>query len=517
VGKLLLTGGAYQARSVIASAQRCLNLFTEANPEETSPPVPVTHYPRPGKKVFALPPALGQGRGLYRATNGDLYTVVDHTLYFVNSVGVYSAIGDLVDTTFPIVSMADNGEDVGNVMGVVDGTTNGWTVALDTRVFAAISDPTGTFVGSTTINYLSGFFLFNAPATPYWYSSLLNSMTFNALDLASKNAYADNIQIVGVRQRETWLIGQLSTEPWYLSGASPFAFEAVSTTFVSYGCAAPYSQVSLDSELFWISQDLKGQAIVVQSSGYKAQRISTHAIEQILQGYVATFGSIVDAIGSTYQIQGHTFYVLSFPTADATWQYDIATKQWSQLCWLDNDGNEHRDRCVLYVNAYNQVLGLDWQTGIIYIIDVNTYTDNGLPIKCLRSFPHVVDEMKRITHWALVADMECGTTTDPGPQDAEVEIILTPAPGWTVISSSGPTIIPSTPEPPLLNLRYSDDRGVSFSDYITTSMGNIGEYLTSPQFTRLGMARDRVYELSWSEPIKTALNGAYILTEEAQS
>jgi hypothetical protein len=486
VGKLYLTSGAYSARSVTANAQRCLNLYPEANPTETNPPVPVTHYPRPGLKLFALPPTLGQGRGLYRATNGDLYTAIDSTLYFVNSAGVYSAIGDLTEKTNPIVSMADNGEDVGNAMVVVDGTTNGWTVSLDLRVFAAISDGTGTFVGSTTVNYLSGFFLFNAPGTPYWYTSLLNSVTFNALDLASKNAYADNIAIVGVRQREAWLIGQLSTEPWYLSGASPFAFEAVSTTFVAYGCVAPYSQVTLDSELFWISQDLKGQAIVVQSSGYKAERISTHAIEQILQGYIATAGTIADAIGSTYQVGGHTFYTLSFPAADATWQYDIATKQWSQLCWLDNDGNEHRHRCVLYVNAYNHVLGLDWQTGILYTIDVNTFTDNGLPIKCLRSFPHVLDEMKRITHWALVADMECGTTVD-------------------------------TVNTPLLNLRYSDDRGVSFSDYITTSMGNIGEYLTSPQFTRLGMARDRVYELSWSEPIKTALNAAYILTEQAQS
>ena len=486
MGKLYLTSGAYQARSVIQNAQRCLNLFPEANPSETNPPVPVTHLPRPGKKTFAIPPTLGAGRGLYRATNGDLYTVVDEVLYFVNSVGVYSAIGNLGEKTNPIVSMADNGQDVGDDMVVVDGTTNGWTVTLSTRAFAPIVDGTGTFVGSTTVKYTTGFFTFNAPGTPYWYSSLPNSVTFNALDLASKNGYADNIQIIGIRAREVWLIGVLSTEPWYLAGTSPFAFESISTTFVSYGCIAPYSQVDLDSELFWISQDLKGQAIVVQSSGYKAERISTHAIEQILQGYVAQFGTIADAIGSTYQIGGHTFYVLSFPTADATWQYDIATKQWSQLCWLDNDGNEHRDRALLYVNAYNQVLGLDWQTGIIYTIDVNTFTDNGLPIKCLRSFPHVVDEMKRLTVWSLVADMECGTTTD-------------------------------TVNTPLLNLRYSMDRGVSFSDYLTTSMGNIGEYLTSPQFTRLGQARDWVFELSWSEPVKTALNGAYILTEEAQS
>lgn len=268
MAKIPLTSGAYQSRSIIANAQRCLNLFPEANPQETSPPVPVTHYPRPGKKVFSIPPEVGRGRGLYRATNGDLYTVVGPTLYFVNSLTVWSAIGN-IGANNSIVSMSDNGESVGNKMVVVDGSVNGWTVTLSTKVFAPIVDPTGTFVGSNTVNYLSGFFLFNAPNTPYWYISELNVVTFNSLDVASKNAYADNIAIVGVRQREAWLVGELTTEPWYLSGASTFPFEAVSTTFVSYGCIAKYSQITLDSELFWISQDLKGRCIVVKSSGYK--------------------------------------------------------------------------------------------------------------------------------------------------------------------------------------------------------------------------------------------------------
>jgi len=41
-------------------------------------------------------------------------------------------------------------------------------------------------------------------------------------------------------------------------------------------------------------------------------------------------------------------------------------------------------------------------------------------------------------------------------------------------------------------------------------MGTTGEYLTSISWWRLGMARDRVFQLSWSDPIKTALSGAFV-------
>lgn len=43
-----LTSGAYSSQSVIANAQRCVNLYPESNPKATNPPVPVTHYQRPG-------------------------------------------------------------------------------------------------------------------------------------------------------------------------------------------------------------------------------------------------------------------------------------------------------------------------------------------------------------------------------------------------------------------------------------------------------------------------------------
>lgn len=62
----------------------------------------------------------------------------------------------------------------------------------------------------------------------------------------------------------------------------------------------------------------------------------------------------------------------------------------------------------------------------------------------------------------------------------------------------------------LISLRWSDDRGHSWGSPVTQDIGAIGEYRTSLQWQRLGMARDRVFELSWSVPMPTALQGAWI-------
>jgi len=378
--------------------------------------------------------------------------------------------------------MADNGQHAGNDLILVDGTANGYVITLSSNAFANLVDPTGLFVGSDVVQFIQTFFIFNDPGTQNFYISLADTATFDALDIAAKAYYADNIATIGVRQGEAWLIGDLSTEPWSLSGDPAFAFQAIPSTFIPYGCTAKYSLTFADVSLFWLSRNLQGQAIIVKSEGYQVKRVSTFALEAEFQ----TYSTVADCIGGTYQQNGHTFVVFHFPTADKSYAYDLSTDQWHQQAWTDTDGNLHRDRAAFYANAYGAIVGLDWETGDLYRIDPTVYTDVGNPITFIRGFPHVMNDLKRLTHWVFWADMQCGTTND---LSADFQ----------------------------LNLRWSDDRGQSFGNYLQTSLGKSGEYQTSPQFQRLGLCRDRVYELMWSADMKTALNGAYIGLEESDS
>jgi hypothetical protein len=112
--------------------------------------------------------------------------------------------------------------------------------------------------------------------------------------------------------------------------------------FIQHGCAAKYSVAQMGDALFWLSQDKQGGNVVLKGQGYQAERISTHAIEVAIASYAVKS----DAIGYTYQQEGHQFYVLTFPTADRTWVYDLVTGEWHERVWLDSDGVEHRHRGI---------------------------------------------------------------------------------------------------------------------------------------------------------------------------
>lgn len=119
-----LNGGAYSARSIIAGAQRCVNLFAEKNPEGA--PVQFTYYPTPGLVLLAAPPTAGAGRGLYRASNGVVYVVVGRYLYALSSAWRWTLLGSLNANLTTPVTIADNGTD----MLIADGTGDGYLVTL---------------------------------------------------------------------------------------------------------------------------------------------------------------------------------------------------------------------------------------------------------------------------------------------------------------------------------------------------------------------------------------------------
>ena len=118
MAKAALVTGAYQAKSVIAGAQRCINLYLEKNPDTSV--FPFTHYPTPGLTLQSSV-SQNQWRGLYFASNNILYGVCGNTFYSITSNGTCTVIGTL-GSSIGTVSMVDNEVD----LLVVDGTTIGY-------------------------------------------------------------------------------------------------------------------------------------------------------------------------------------------------------------------------------------------------------------------------------------------------------------------------------------------------------------------------------------------------------
>ncbi len=336
---------------------------------------------------------------------------------------------------------------------------------------------------------------------------------FDALDIAAKAGGSDSLTIFGVIHREIWLLGAQTSEVWNDTGDADFAFGAIPGVFIQHGCAAKYSVAQTDLSLFWLGQEPQGARIIFMGTPYKATRISTHALESEF----LTYSTVSDAVGACYQIEGHACYVLSFPTADKTWVYDLATEMWHQWAWSDTDGMEHRHRGQVFAYAY--VAG-DWQNGQLYAVDLNTYNDAGVPIIRRRGFPHIVNEGKRVCYDQFIAEMDVGHAT--GTTDTETNyalIIDDAADALTVDDAADALIVYSSLDTPgpSISVRYSDSKGETWGNPIEIGLGAEGEFLRSVSARQLGMGRDRVFEIFWSGDFKTALNGAYIETTPAET
>jgi hypothetical protein len=466
MAKIALSNGAYQARSVIASAQRCINLYLEANPSTSV--FPFTHYPTPGLSLMGSV-AQNTWRGTYTATNGQLYGVCGDTVYAISSLWGFTRIGTINSGSGP-VSMVDNTTDI----ILVDGTYgNGWTINLTTNAFAKINQP--GFYGGNQVNYVDGYFVLNRIGTRQWYISLPNTTNFDPIDYASTTGYSDLLIGIGITRRYVYLFGKITTEIWFNQGNTAFPFGRLPGSFMQYGCAATNSIAQMDGELYWVAQSPQGQAFICKTTNFAATIISTFAINNELQ----TYATLADAIGYTYELNGHFFYVVTFPTANKTWVYDLSNQQWNEWNYVDNDGgfNRHRSNCFAF--AYGKLIVGDWQNGNLYAIDQDNYTDNGQVITRVRTFYHMEDDgSNRVRYRSLILEMESGN----GYNNEEINV----------------------------GLRWSDNRGKTYGNPVFQSLGGEGEYITIMQWNRLGMARDRVFEVSWSPPVRTALNGAFI-------
>jgi hypothetical protein len=470
-----ILGSSYVTRSVNAADNRMVNLFPEIIPEGGKEPAFLNRAP--GLK-FLQTVGTGPIRGLWaHQTNGaDFYVVSGLEVYKLSSTLATPTLLGAVTGTGP-VSIADNGTQIFFACN-----PDGFIYNESTNTFAQITDV--DFPGAVTVGYLDGYFVFNEPdSQKIWVTTLLDGTDIDPLDFASAEGSPDGVVALIVDHREAWVFGTDSVEVWYDAGLADFPLQRIQGAFNEIGCVAAYSVAKLDNGVFWLGADARGQGIVYRTNGYTGTRISTHAVEWQIQQYA----SMSDAVGYTYQQDGHAFYVLNFPTANITWVYDVATQAWHERAGLVS-GAFTRQRANNQCNFLGTIIVGDFENGDIYSLDLETYADNGEPQRWLRAWRALAtgqNNLKRTAHHSLQLDCQTGVGLVTGQGDD-----------------------------PQAMLRWSDDGGHTWSNEHWRSMGAIGQYGYRTIWRRLGMTielRDRVYEVSGTDPIKIAIVGAELV------
>ena len=174
----------------------------------------------------------------------------------------------------------------------------------------------------------------------------------------------------------------------------------------------------------------------------------------------------------------------------------------------------------------NEIVVGDHELGNIYAFDLNTFTDNGAVQKWLRSWralPTGANDLKRTAQHALQLDIESGSISPNELTDFVLvdvttgdDVLLTQG-GDQLVQEDGGTLlievssVQATQINPQVMLRWSDDGGHTWSNSHWRSVGTSGQFGKRVIWRRLGMTlklRDRVYEVSATDPFSVAIMGA---------
>ncbi len=468
--------GFYTSQNPGADAELCFNWY----PERMESPGAKTDqvlYPCPGfSTVTTLSP--GPIRGQW-SQNGLTVIVSGFNVYLSTDSFVTNStlIGTVAVDSNPAV-ITSNGAGGGQIF-LTSGNT-GYSYDIATTGFNT------EITGATTCDFLDGYILVLDATTSTLKISDLNDATgWTSTQVAQRTQGGDTWVAMKVINSDIWLMGSQTSEAWYNQGTFPFPFGPRSGAFIQQGAIAAFSMDSLNSTLLWLSQNAQGSGVVNRLDGYAPVRISTHALEYAIQGY----GRIDDAVAFVYQEQGHTFYVLNFPTSNATWVFDAATNLWHQRgYWSPNLTAYQCYRPQYFCHTTNNInLVGDRLTGAVYRMSITFATEvDGTGIRRLRRFRAVSENEKYMFYSNLQFDMQTGTALASG-QGSD----------------------------PQLMLSWSNDGGQTFSSEIWTSAGKRGDYEARAIFRgRLGRARNRVFDLIVSDPIPWRINSAFIDVEE---
>jgi len=328
---------------------------------------------------------------------------------------------------------------------------------------------------------IDGYFVALDDATSQFRISALNDgTTWDVTQYAARSSAPDRwTSMLVTSYGQIWLWGDQTAEVWYNAGTSPFPFQPDPSGLVPYGIKAPFSAAEVVDRVIWLATSRNGGVQVVSAQGFQPQRISTHAIEYAL----AQYSTLTDAVAQVYEEQGHLFYILTFPTVQKTWVYDVTTSLWHERgTWISETSTWEALHTLYGAAAFGKWLVSDRTSGLLYQQKVGFTSDVGSrPIRRVRRSPATFAEHQRL-------------------RTSMLEVFFEPGLGLTTGQGSNPQVM----------LQSSDDGGKTWGNERSVSAGAQGAYRTRVRFRRLGLARDRVYEVSVTDPVPWRMVGAYL-------
>lgn len=464
------------SQSPLANAERLVNWYYESLPQNAKNRAAL--YPTPGFVTWQTVQDVG-GRALF-TENGRTFGIVGGGAYEFFSTATASRYGALAQDNNPgqIVTNGVTGAQVLYASG-----TNAYNLSSSNVLTQVITGD------ATMVGLLDGYGIYFNPTTSKIRISNLDDFTTNdPTQFAQRSAASDSWKAMIVNAPDIWLVGEKDGDVWYDAGTFPFPLAPRIGLSYKFGIIAPFTLAKSGNTVMWLSRNEDGAGIVVRTRGYSPIPISSLPLETAISQYQRS-STIADAEGFVYQQEGHTFYVLTFPSVPATWACDLDENKWAERGYWNPGLNQYqlwRPRAHTY--AFGMHLTADRSTGQICTMDVTSGTEaDGSVIRRLREAPGIFNEHRQIPIRNIEVYLQAGAGTVTG-------------------AGSDPHFIWQT----------SDDGGFTWGNERYVSALPMGQYQAKLRMWRFGTPHDRVNRMVCTDPIPWRIIDAYVNNDGPQ-
>lgn len=424
---------------------------------------------RPGLSPFVSSLGANPSRGTWAVNSLStpvVFSVHGNTLYSIDNGGTASVIG-AIGTSTGNVSMVDNG----TYLMLVDGSAGWYYDMTGGGTLTQVTD--GNFTSSpVTVDYQDTYFIVTSSASRQFQLSDNDApATWPAINIGFAGAGGGNLVSGRVSNNILQLMGSNFIEFRQNTGAADLPYRRIPGSAQQFGLKSTWSLDEFDNSLTGVFGNKQGSREIARMNGFARKKLSDSDVDDLLQ----TYSTVSDAVGYSIMSGGHPLYVVNFPTADVTHVYDGLSQAWTQ--WQATDGSQFWGKHVAILQ--NKTLVTDRRNGNIYQLEQAVYTDDGEEIPLSVTSKHLWQDDKYISIESIQVDMEQGVGTATG-QGAD----------------------------PVIDMQVSKDGGNSFTSIGFRSMGKVGEYTTRVIWRSLGSARDWVFRLRVTDPVKRVITGA---------
>lgn len=476
-------GDGIAGKSLVITAQRRVNVLFENRPDGDKTKVAVIGTPGLIGRDLPFSVAGGTLRGLFGL--GDRLFGVTY-----NGFNEYQGPVDALTlvNSYPILTIGGNVSFDASASQVlmVDGS---YGYVLQAGVLTQITSP-GFPNGARTIAFVSGRFVAEQPGTQqFWVSDSFDGSTWNALAFASASQYAGTLLAVDGLNGNLILMCTDHVEFWQNVNAGVEPFAPIQAATDEHGLAAIFSRAHVAGSLFFVAQLREGGVQVCRITGYSVTVISTPDMDDIIGRY----STVADAVGMGWMYSGHPVYQVTFPTGDRTFLYDTTTGIWTerQSGLTEAEATRHLGDFAATYRGQVLITG----GGAFYSQDGDTFTDDGAVILRELVTRHASSDFNDFTIDEAYLDMETGVGNR---QTSTFDGITTLGSGIN----------------PQVMMQCSKDNGRTWGTERWQPLGRVGEYETRVLWDQWGSARDFVFRIRMTDPVKFVITAGAITARQ---